>query len=56
MTSKPAKFEVATSNSLGEEFYKKIHDLDLGFKVILSVAQYPQHHTPAKFEGAMSKG
>ena len=58
MTYVPAKFEVATSNSLGEQ-EKTLFDLDTGFKVILSVAQYPQHHvtyTLVKFEGAMSKG
>ena len=34
-------------------------DLELRFKVILSVAQYPQHHvtyTLATYEGAMWKG
>ena len=36
-----------------------LFDLDIGFKIMWSVAQYPQYHvtdTPAKFEGAMSKG
>ena len=34
-------------------------DLDLGIKVTLNVAQYPQHHVtyaPAKFEVVMSNG
>ena len=61
MTYAPAKFEVATSNSLGENVFtrKYINDLDLGVKVTQNVAQYPPHHKPyalAKFEVAMSNG
>ena len=59
MTFAPAKFEIATSNSLGEEAFTRnsIFDLDLGVKVIQNVAQYPVHHVnhPAtKFEVARS--
>ena len=41
-----AKFEVATSNGLGDAFTRKntSFDLDLGVKVTQNVAQYPLHH------------
>ena len=59
MTFAPAKFEVATSNSLGEDALQEstLFDLDLQVKVTQNVAQYPLHHVtyPAtKFEVARS--
>ena len=58
MTYSPAKFEVATSNSLGDAFTRKyIMTLDLGVKVTQNVAQYPLHYvafSPARFEVATS--
>ena len=60
MTYAPAKFEVATSNSLGEDgFTSKLYDLDLGVKVTQNVIQYHPHHVtyaPVNFEVAMSNG
>ena len=59
MTYVPAKFEVATSNSLGEDGFTKLYDLDLGVKVTQNVAQYHPHHVtyaPVNFEVAMSNG
>ena len=55
----PAKFEVATSNSLGEDAFtrKTLFDLDLWVKVTQHVAQYPLHHvtySPANFANATS--
>ena len=46
MTFVPAKFEVATSNSLGEMHLQEntLFDLDLQVKVTLNVAQCPLHH------------
>ena len=43
MTYAPAKFEVATSNSLGVD-ESNLYDLDLGVKVTQNVAQYHPHH------------
>ena len=52
MTFAPAKFEIATSNSLGEDAFKStLFDLDL--QVTLNVAQCPLHHVtyaPTEFE------
>ena len=62
MTYAPAKFEVATSNSLGEDGLtrkKKLYDLDLLVKVTQNVAQYHPHHVtyaPVNFEVVMSNG
>ena len=61
MTYAPAKFEVATSRSLGEDAFTRMtfFDLELVVKVLRSVFQYLQHHvtyTPATSEVAMSKG
>ena len=39
----PAKFEVATSNGLGDAFTRKC-DLKIGIKVTLNIAQGPLHH------------
>ena len=55
MTFAPAKFEVAMSNSLGEDAFtrKYIFDLDLQVKITLNVAQCPLHHVtyaPTEFE------
>ena len=50
MTFAPAKFEVATSNSLGEDAFTR--------KFILNVAQCPLHHVtyaPTEFEVTTSK-
>ena len=60
MTFAPAKFEVATSNSLGEDAFTRstIFDLDLQVKVTLNVAQCPLHHVtyaPTEFEVTTSK-
>ena len=60
MTFAPAKFEVATSNSLGEDAFtrKSLFDLDLQVKVTLNVAQCPLHHVtyaPTEFEVTTSK-
>ena len=60
MTFAPAKFEVATSNSLGEDAFtrKYIIDLALQVKVPLNVAQCPLHHVtyaPTEFEVTTSK-
>ena len=60
MTFAPAKFEVATSNSLGKDAFtrKYIFDLDLQVKVTLNVAQCPLHHVtyaPTEFEVTTSK-
>ena len=61
MTYALAKFEVATSNNLGEDaFTRKKHYLTLtlvGVKVTQNVAQYPLHHVsyaPAEFAAATS--
>ena len=61
MTYAPAKFEVATSNSLEKMHLKErtSYKLDLGIKVTQNAAQYPPHHVtfaPAKFEVALSNG
>ena len=61
MTYAPAKFEVATSNSLGEDNLQKskLYDLDLGAKVTQNVAKYHPHHVTyalVSFEVAMSNG
>ena len=56
----PAKFEVATSNSLGDAFtikYIMAIDLDLEVKFTQNVAPYPLHHmaySPARLEVATS--
>ena len=55
------KFEVATSNGLGEIHLQEKHclTLTLGVKVTRNVAQYPLHHmtySATKFEVAMSNG
>ena len=60
MTFAPAKFEIATSNSLGEDAFQEstLFDLDLQVKVTLNVAQCPLHHVtyaPTEFENTMSK-
>ena len=60
MTFAPAKFEVAMSNSLGEDAFtrKYIFDLDLQVKITLNVAQCPLHHVtyvPTEFEVTTSK-
>ena len=60
MTYSATKFEVATSNSLGEMHLQEntLFDLDL-VKVTQNVAQYPLHHvtySALKFENAMSNG
>ena len=60
MTFAPAKFEVATSNSLGEDALQEstLFDLDLLVKVTLNVAQCPLHHVtyaPTEFEVTTSK-
>ena len=60
MTHAPAKFEVATSNGLGDVFMSKniICSLTLTLKVTQNVAQYPLHHVthvPATFEVAIFK-
>ena len=42
-----------------QERHNLTFDLDLGLKVMLCAAQYPQQHViykPATFEGAISKG
>ena len=54
MTYPPAKFEVATSKSLGEDAFtrKTLFDLDPKVNITQNVAQYPLHHVtyaPAKF-------
>ena len=54
-------FEVATSNSLGGDAFKRntLFDLDLWFKIRQSVAQYPLHHVAysgTKFEVATFMG
>ena len=61
MTYAPAKFEVATSNSLGEDNLQKskLYDLDLGVKVTQNVAKYHPHYmtyAPVSFKVAMSNG
>ena len=61
MTYALAKFEVATSNSLGEDNLQesKLYDLDLGVKVTQNVAKYHPHYVtyaPVSFEVAMSNG
>ena len=62
MTYAPAKFEVASFNSLGEDLdlqESTLYDLDLGVKVTQNEAQYHPHHVtyaPANFEVAMSNG
>ena len=61
MTYAHAKFEVATSNSLGEDGFteRTLYDLDLGVKVTQNVAQYHPYHVTyalANFEVAMSNG
>ena len=61
MTYSPAKFEVATSNSLEKMDLQesKLYDLDLGVKVTQNVVQYHPHHVtyaPVNFEVAMSNG
>ena len=61
MTYALAKFEVAMSNSLGEDSLQKskLYDLDLGVKVTQNVAKYHPHHVtyaPVSFEVAMSNG
>ena len=60
MTFTPAKFEIATSNSLGEDAFtrKYIICLDIQVKVTLNVAQRPLHHVtyaPTEFEVTKSK-
>ena len=58
MTYAPAKFEVTTSNSIGEDGFTRTF-YDLGVKVTQNVAQYHPHHVtyaPANFEVAMSNG
>ena len=66
MTYSATKFEVATSNGLGGDtfrryIYEKIHyftfDLDFGVKAAQNVAQYPLQHahkTATKFAIATS--
>ena len=57
MTFAPAKFEIATSNSLGENAFT-LFDLDLQVKVALNVAQCPLHHVtyaPTGFKVTASK-
>ena len=60
MTFAPAKFEVATSNSLGKMHLQEstLFDHDLQVKVTLNVAQCPLHHVtfaPTEFEVTTSK-
>ena len=53
-----AKFDIATSNSLGEDALGTLFDLDLQVKVTLNVAQCPLHHVtyaPTEFEVTTSK-
>ena len=55
MTYAPAKFEIAMSNSLGEDAFTSKYMV----KVTQKVAQYHPHHealASAKFEVAMSNG
>ena len=62
LTKASAKFEVATSNSLGgdaftRKFVISLLILTLGQGQTRNVVQYPLHHityAPAKFEAAMS--
>ena len=60
MTYASAKFEVATSNGLGDAIIRKYSiDLDLRVKVTQDVAQYPLHHMTyahTKFEVSLSNG
>ena len=56
MTFAPAKFEVATSDSLGEDAFTRKYIIT--FKVTLNVAQCPLHHVtyaPTEFEVTTSK-
>ena len=60
MTFAPAKFEVATSNSLEKMHLQEstLFDLDLQVNVTLNVAQCPLHHVtyaPTEFEVTTSK-
>ena len=58
MTYALAKFEVATSNSLGGDAFTRKYIFS-AFKVTQNVAQYLLHcltYAPAKFEVAMSNG
>ena len=58
MTFAPAKFEVAASNSLGEDAFTRKYIIDLKVKVTLNVAQCPLHHVtyaPTEFEVTTSK-
>ena len=55
MTYAPAKFEVTTSNSIGEE--STLYDLEV--KVTQNVAKYHPHHVtyaPENFKVSMSNG
>ena len=61
MTYGPATFDVATSNSKGDDVFTRniLFDHDLGLKVIQNVGQYPLHdvtYAPAKFEVATPNG
>ena len=59
MTYAPAKFEVATSSSLGGDAFIINTLFDLDPKFIRNVAQYPLHYVtyaPAKFEVVTSDG
>ena len=60
MTYAPAKFEVATSNSLGEDGIQdlkesKLYDLDLGVKVTQNVVQYHPHHVTYAGEDSFTR-
>ena len=60
MTFAPAKFEIATSNSLGGDALQEstLFDLDLQVKVTLNAAQCPLHHVtyaPTEIEVTTSK-
>ena len=61
MTYAPAKFDVAYP-MVKEKMHLQentLFDLDLGVKVTLNVAQYPQNHVtyaPAKFDIATYQG
>ena len=59
LTYTPAKFEVATSNSLGGDVFTRKYIFDLGVKVTQNVTQYPLHYViyvSAKFHVATSLG
>ena len=55
MTYAPAKFDIATSQGLGDDAFKEktLFDLDLQVKVTQNVAQCPLHHVtyaPTEFK------